>query len=49
VPTPLKIRMRIAVATLRIFFLPSISRTEFNAHARRKIHRLAFAFCRLDD
>src|SRR5258708_38576555 len=48
VPSPLKISMKIDVATLRIFFLPSISHTEFNSHARRKIHGLAFASCRLE-
>src|SRR6202795_3090820 len=49
-PTPLKIRMKIVVTTLRIFSLPSISisQTEFNSHARRKIHRLTFAPCRLE-
>src|ERR1700687_5774807 len=47
-PTPLKIRMKIVVTTLRIFSLPSISQTEFNSHARREIHRLTFAPCRLE-
>src|SRR6266849_3723739 len=48
VPSPLKIRTKIVVATLRIFSLPSVSQTEFNSHARREIHRLAFAPCRLE-
>src|ERR1700687_6125815 len=47
-PTPLKIRTKIVVVILRIFFLPSVSQTEFNSHARRKIHRLAITFCRLE-
>src|SRR5712692_7990377 len=47
-PTPLKIRTKILVATLRIFSLPSVSQTEFNSHASRKIHWLALAFCRLE-
>src|SRR5713226_847851 len=47
-PSPPKIRTKIVVATLRIFSLPSVSQTEFNAHARREIHRLAFASCRLE-
>src|SRR6266436_2433754 len=47
-PSPLKIRTKIAVATLRIFSLPSVSQTEFNAHARRKVHRLTLASCRLE-
>src|SRR5216684_3793686 len=48
VPSPLKIRTKIVVATLRIFSLPSVSQTEFNSHARREIHRLALASCRLE-
>src|ERR1700674_70968 len=48
VPTPLKIKTKIVIATLRICSLPSISQTEFNSHARRKIHRLTFAPCRLE-
>src|SRR5467141_3254049 len=49
VPTPLRISAKIAVATaLRIFSLPSVSQTKFNSHARREIHRLAFASCRLE-
>src|SRR2546428_572506 len=48
VPSPLKIRTKIVVATLHIFSLPSVSQTEFNSHARREIHRLAFPFCRLE-
>src|ERR1700694_4584925 len=48
VPTPLKIKTKIVIATLRIFSLPSISQTEFNSHARREIHRLTFAPCRLE-
>src|SRR5260370_12394293 len=47
-PSPLKIKTRIAVATLRIFSLPSVSQTEFNAHARRKVHWLTLASCRLE-
>src|SRR2546430_4074233 len=47
-PTPLKIRTKIVVATLRIFSLPSVSQTEFNSHASREIHRLAFASRRLE-
>src|SRR6266851_5287924 len=47
-PSPLKIRTKIAVAILRIFSLPSVSQTEFNAHARRKVHWLTFASCRLE-
>src|SRR6202521_2014500 len=47
-PTPLKIRTKIVVVILRIFSLPSVSPTEFNSHARRKIHRLAFASRRLE-
>src|SRR6266568_3588800 len=27
---------------------PSVSQTEFNSHARREIHRLTLAFCRLE-
>src|SRR6267154_864441 len=46
--TPLKIRTKIVVATLRIFSLPSVSQTEFNSHASREIHRLAFAPRRLE-
>ena len=30
------------------FLSPSVGQTEFNPHARRKIHRLAFAFCRFE-
>src|SRR5882762_332362 len=48
VPNPLKIRTKIAVSTLRIFSLPSVSQTEFNSHTSREIHRLAFAFRRLE-
>src|SRR5882762_8526434 len=48
VPTPLKIRTKIVVATLRIFSLPSVSQTEFNSHASREIHRLALASRRLE-
>src|SRR6266568_1200778 len=48
VPRPLKIRTKILVATLRIFSLPSVSQTELNSHASRKIHRLALAFCGLE-
>src|ERR1700676_2096871 len=48
VPTPLKIRTKIVVATLRIFSLPSVSQTEFNSHASREIHRLTFASRRLE-
>src|SRR6202140_5382583 len=48
VPTPLKVTTKIVVATLRIFSLPSVSQTEFNSHARRKIHRLAFTSRRLE-
>src|SRR5467141_4117715 len=48
VPTPLKIRTKIVVATLRIFSLPSVSQTEFNSYASREIHRLAFASRRLE-
>src|SRR5258707_5564498 len=48
VPTPLKIRTKIVVATLRIFSLPSVSQTEFNSHARREIHSLTFPFCGLE-
>src|SRR6266852_1627491 len=47
-PSPPKIRTKIVVATLRIFSLPSVSQTEFNSHARRKIHRLAVASCWLE-
>src|SRR6266536_2151452 len=47
-PSPLNARTRTVVAALRIFSLPSIRQTEFNPHARRKIHRLAFAPCRLE-
>src|ERR1700674_867419 len=47
-PTPLKIRTKIVVVILRIFSLPSVSQTEFNSHARREIHRLAFASRRLE-
>src|SRR5437764_15494535 len=36
------------VATLRIFSLPSVCQAEFYSHARRKIHWLAFTFCRLE-
>src|SRR5260370_36971825 len=48
VPSPLKIRTKIVVTTLRIFSLPSVCQAEFNSHARREIHRLAFASCRLE-
>src|SRR6266478_4607950 len=47
-PSPLKIRTKIVVATLRIFSLPSVSQTEFNSHARGEIHKLAFPFCGLE-
>src|SRR3984893_1939379 len=47
-PTPLKIRTKIVVVILRIFSLPSVSQTEFNSHASREIHRLAFASRRLE-
>src|SRR4029077_21155372 len=47
-PSPLKIRTKIAVPALRIFSLPSVSQTEFNAHARRKVHWLTFASRRLE-
>src|SRR6266853_2106931 len=46
--TPPTIRTKINTAALRIFSLPSIRQTEFNSHARRKIHWLAFPFCRLE-
>src|SRR5467141_4635779 len=46
--SPLKIRMKIVVTTLRIFSLPSISQTEFNSDASREIHWLTFAPCRLE-
>src|SRR5712691_4945727 len=47
-PSPLKIRTKIVVATLRIFSLPSICQTEFNSHARREIHCLPFPSCGLE-
>src|SRR5260370_16809928 len=47
-PTPPEIKTKIAVATLRLFSLPSVSQTEFNAHARRKVHWLPLAFCPLE-
>src|SRR2546428_12286263 len=46
-PSPLNARTRTVVAALRIFSLPSVRQTEFNPHARRKIHRLGFALWRL--
>src|SRR5260370_16998038 len=42
------IRTKIVIAALRIFSLPSVCQTEFNSHARRKIHWLALASRRFE-